>query len=173
MRTAAQEDSELASKFRRIMRRIASTVALITARDMDGQPRGLAATTANSLSFDPPSMVVCVNRDASAFPAIEYSKAFCVNLLSTRERAILDLFADGGSRHLRFGDERWSVGPAGLPYLAGAPACVFCRTDGFLDYGSHRVLVGRIDDIVTSGDTGDPLVWLASGVCRAVPLDGK
>ena len=57
-----------------------------------------------------------------------------------------------------------------MPYLSGAAASVFCETDAYLDYGSHRLLAGRVVDIKTSENIGDPLVWFSSAGCRAVPL---
>lgn len=165
-----EDKTSLEADFRKVMRRVASGVALVTTRDRNGNPHGFAATTANSLSMDPPSMVVCVNRSASAFPVLDDRQAFCVNLLSIDDRAILDHFSQSHGRHLRFDSARWMEGAEQLPYLEGAPACVFCQTDAHLDYGSHRLLAGRIVDIVTNDNAGEPLVWFSSTGCRAVPL---
>ncbi len=58
--------------FRKAMRHCAGAVALVTVGREDGGRTGLTATAVCSLSDDPPSLLVCVNRNASAqlLPAV-------------------------------------------------------------------------------------------------------
>ena len=62
------------------MRAVPGAVALIASK-AEGQRSGLAATAWNSLCADPPMLLACVNRNASAYPLIARSRAFSVNLL--------------------------------------------------------------------------------------------
>ena len=50
--------------FRLAMRRLAASVTVLTIM-RDGRPLGMAATAVCSLSFDPPSILACINRSAS------------------------------------------------------------------------------------------------------------
>lgn len=166
-----EDPDGIAQCFRDIMRGFASSVALVTTCDSEGRRHGLAATTANSLSMDPPSMLVSVNRSASAFPALAASGLFCLTVLGHGDDAVLARFAATDNRAERFAAGDWRVGRHGLPWLASGVASLFCRTDSHLDYGSHRVLCGRIEE-VRGGPAmlAEPLVWRARECCRAVPL---
>ena len=55
---------DLGHQFRLAMRKLASTVTVLTTREAD-EHHGMAATAVTSLSTEPPSLLVCVNRSAS------------------------------------------------------------------------------------------------------------
>ena len=79
---------ELAASFKSAMSRIASYVALVTTVDESGSPHGLAATTFLSVSMNPASALICVNRSASASPAIPIYMGGRHMRLSGRRRRI-------------------------------------------------------------------------------------
>ena len=81
LRQIPTEAQELAT-FKQAMRHLIGGVSVITAGS--GEVRtGLTATSAISLSLDPPTMLVCVNRDASAWPVIQRERHYCVNILDS------------------------------------------------------------------------------------------
>jgi flavin reductase len=57
------ESPELSRNFREAMRRLAATVNVVTARSGE-RCFGMTATAVTSLSMDPVSALVCVNRSA-------------------------------------------------------------------------------------------------------------
>ena len=59
-----QDREELLSSFRTAMRHVAATVYAVTTGHGGGR-YGILATAVSSLSFEPPSLLVCVNRSAS------------------------------------------------------------------------------------------------------------
>jgi 3-hydroxy-9,10-secoandrosta-1,3,5(10)-triene-9,17-dione monooxygenase reductase component len=91
VRQIPTEAQELAT-FKQAMRHLIGGVSVITAGS--GEVRtGLTATSAISLSLDPPTMLVCVNRDASAWPVIQRERHYCVNILDSRHQDLADRFA--------------------------------------------------------------------------------
>ena len=72
---------ELRAMFVGQMRRVPGAVAIV-ATAADGDRTGLAATAWNSLCADPPMLIACINRNASAHPMIHRAGAFSVNLLA-------------------------------------------------------------------------------------------
>ena len=58
------QDSDIKENFLNSMRGITSTVNVISAT-AEGNRHAMTATSVTSLSLDPPSMLVCVNKDAS------------------------------------------------------------------------------------------------------------
>jgi len=160
--TVVEADRDFAEKLRKSMRASAISVSLVTARDVDGSRHGMAVTSATSLSMDPPSMMVAINRSASSHPVIQRSGAFCLNLIHTGQMEMLDIFCRSDMRAVRFSSDEWKAGAYGLPYLDTAIANLFCRVEQAHDYGTHTVFFGRIEDIRTAAaiEAADPLIWI-------------
>jgi hypothetical protein len=99
-------------------------VTLITTRHRDLRG-GLTATAVCSVSAEPPQLLVCVNKSASAHDPIGEAGFFCVNILSPQHRKIAERFAgmDGVEGDERFRDMgEWSsltTGRAGAQGLSG------------------------------------------------------
>jgi flavin reductase (DIM6/NTAB) family NADH-FMN oxidoreductase RutF len=91
LRQIATDAEELAT-FKQAMRHLIGGVSVITAGS-GGVRTGLTATSTISLSLDPPTMVVCINRDASAWPVIQRERHYCVNILDSRHQDLADRFA--------------------------------------------------------------------------------
>jgi flavin reductase (DIM6/NTAB) family NADH-FMN oxidoreductase RutF len=149
--------------FRASMRATAASVSLLTSRGTDGQFYGMAVTSWASLSMDPPSMLVAVNRTASVHAIINSRRHFCLNLMSELNFGILERFSRSDMRDKRFTPEDWTEGPQKLPILRGALASQICTVQGTFDYGTHTIFVGRVDDVILpEAPVKDsiPLVWM-------------
>ncbi|ACB33125.1 flavin reductase domain protein FMN-binding [Leptothrix cholodnii SP-6] len=169
----------LSANLKEAMRRLASSVAIITSRDQDGQPHGMAASAVIPVSMDPPSMLVAVNRDAGLHPVLQRSGRYCINLLADDQHLLLKPFSQTALRDQRFRSDdwrdAWSPADGPLPWLDGAPAAIECEVDQFMDYGTHTLFVGRVVNVrcasaeSSTGTTApQPLVWLAGQRARLV-----
>jgi flavin reductase (DIM6/NTAB) family NADH-FMN oxidoreductase RutF len=158
-----QKTSEgaLAEMFRDSMRLVASSVSLVTARDYAGNWHGMAVTSAGSLSLDPPSMMVAINRTSSIHPVILASGYFTLNLMDESHADMLEPFSRSDMRDRRFVDEAWV--PAGLsgPVLMGALCSHICKVAEAHDFGTHTVFFGTIDDVILDQSASEgPILWL-------------
>src|SRR5262249_12701384 len=84
-----------ATSLRDAMRRVAGGVSVVTVGAGDDRT-GLTVTSAVSLSIDVPTMLVSVNRTASAWPVLQKHRSFCVNFLNAGQQAVADRFAGKG-----------------------------------------------------------------------------
>ncbi len=150
-------DHELADHFRSAMRRLSAGVAVVCCADARG-PVGLTATSVTSLSMDPPSLLVCINRTASLRNSLAINKPFSINLLGRQHAEISNAFggAARGEDKFNFGD--WETGISGVPILRDAIARVESVVDLEVEYGSHTIIVGRVTQCVAAL-TGDPLIY--------------
>ena len=139
---------EVRSEFLRNMRAVPGPVAIV-ATAHGPERAGLTATAWNSLSADPPMLLACINRKASAHDLIKRAGAFSVNLLARGSNELVAIFA--GQRELhgtaRFADGLWQDGPGGQPMLVDAVAAFECQLEGVHDYGSHSILIGRVGEM--------------------------
>ena len=64
------DDDMLAQALKSALRNLVRSVVVVTAQH-EGRPYAMAATAVSEVSMDPPSMLVCINRDAAIFQAID------------------------------------------------------------------------------------------------------
>ncbi|MEW1762447.1 flavin reductase family protein [Streptomyces cyaneofuscatus] len=122
------------------MAHLATGVAVITTAGPDG-PVGCTANAVLSLSTEPPSLLVSL---ASAGRTVAHARdhgAFAVNILSWRQRELMDRFARlPGPERFQGVDFRIEEG---CPVLEGTAAAVVCRLDQAPTALDHTLLIGR------------------------------
>lgn len=133
--------------YRAIMRHQAGAVALITTGS-PGHRTGLTATAVCSLTDDPPTLLVCVNKTASAHDLILENNSFGVNLLGRHQQ---DLAAAFSGRTGLKGEDRfhlegftWSAGLTGAPILQGALASLDCALTEQQTFATHSIFIGSV-----------------------------
>jgi flavin reductase (DIM6/NTAB) family NADH-FMN oxidoreductase RutF len=146
--------------FRQAFRRWATTVVIVTYRDDDQRPVGMTATSMSSLSAEPPSLLVCVNRATRALPIITRRGAFGVDMLSLGQRPIADHCSVAGRDKLLRDAWLASDGASdGSPRLADSLAHLDCVLDRSFEAFSHTILVGRIDAAWINPVDAPPLLY--------------
>lgn len=166
----AKDAAAIAAGLKAAMRRMPSAVALVTTHDpQTDRPAGLAASAVIPVSMDPPSMLVAVNRSASAHAAIERARKFCVNLLGAQQTALVGLFSNSEMREQRFAGEEWSF-DGKLPRLEGACASIFCDISTTLLFGTHEMFIGEVYAVRMGEEEMDPLGWIKGNFARLGPL---
>jgi flavin reductase (DIM6/NTAB) family NADH-FMN oxidoreductase RutF len=138
-------------QFRQAMRKMASTVTIVTA--MDGQrPRALVATSVTSVSVEPPALLVCANKDASIHPVLRVGAKLCVNLLSESDLDIAAHFISSKSDdRFHWGD--WRHDDRGAPWLASAQACIFAAVVSQVDWHTHSVIFAHVASTIVKEET--------------------
>jgi flavin reductase len=148
-----------ADSFKSGMRKFASGVALITSA-ANGQRAGLIATAISPVSTNPPTLLVCVNRSASAHNVIERSGALGLNLLSAGDLALVDVFSKSAHRTERFMSGDWRTLITGAPMLASALASFDCQVLQRLTYETHTIFLGEVMQVRIAEQDIDPLLYM-------------
>jgi flavin reductase (DIM6/NTAB) family NADH-FMN oxidoreductase RutF len=145
-------DSDVPSaEFRSAMRNLAGGVSVITAgraRDITG----MTVTSVSSLSIDPPTLIVSINRGSSSWPLLKRYGCFGVNVLSSDQLDVAERFTgkDGLKGADRFAGAEWITRASGVPLLVGALAAVDCEVEEIFERHSHAIVIGRVLDLQLS-----------------------
>lgn len=156
--------------FREAMSRLASGIAVVAC--WDGEiPRGLLVSSLTALSTEPPRVLFCVQKTASAHAALLKAEECSLSLLAEQDRREAERFSRSDRAHERFQASAWHLDPRRPPqHLHG-----LVRLNGFVDQrmdaGSHSIFVLRVTD-AHSGD-GDPLVYFNRDFHRLQPFAGE
>ncbi|ELY2494371.1 NADH-dependent FMN reductase RutF [Cronobacter sakazakii] len=143
--------------FRDAMSRLGAAVNIVTT---DG-PAGMAGFTASavcSVTDSPPTLLVCLNRNASVWPVFQANGQLCVNTLAAGHEALSGLFGGKTPMEERFAAARWHRGVTGSPKLDGAVVSFDCRVEQVVLVSTHDVLLCRVLEISRNDDTHG-LVW--------------
>ncbi|MFZ5609235.1 MAG: flavin reductase family protein [Pseudomonadota bacterium] len=146
---ARRDATALERDFLGAMRRLASTVTVVTTGDGSRQA-GLTATAVCSLSVAPPSLLACVNRGAGAHDIIARTRRFAVNILAAQQTDLALLFADPLRASQRFAKAAWLPSGDGVPIIDGAVATLVCRLDQAVEAFTHTIFIGLVEEVQLS-----------------------
>lgn len=128
--------------FHEAMASLASGVCVITARQADGSPCGLAATSVASYSANPPSLLASIDHASRCHDALADCERFGVHILHSGEEHVARAFVARTDDKFAALDWRWD---GDVPELAGSLAYLRCRrVESFARY-DHTVLIGDIE----------------------------
>jgi len=141
--------------FRGAMRDLAGGVSVVTVGWGD-EISGMTVTSVSSLSVEPATLIVSINRQASSWPLLKKHGVFGVNVLSIEHRDVAERFSGAGglSGAERFAGAEWINLVSGVPLLAGALAAFDCEVEHVVERHSHAIVIGRVLDLRIS--TGAP-----------------
>lgn len=157
----------LADQLKRAMRGVAATVTIVTTGSAAQEPCAMVVSSFTSVSLDPPTVLVCVNQQASIHTPLVRLRRFCINALQGDHEPLARacVVAKGTGR---FAQGDWRTDDDGLPYLEDAQAVFFCETLEQLTIGSHTILVGLVTRLRTS-TVPNPLLFVDGQYCNLNP----
>ena len=141
------------------MRRIPTGVTVVTTLK-EGEPRGITVNAFASVSLEPPSLLICINREARSYLFISSSRIFCVNVLAGDQRRLAEHFS-GSVRDRQFSEIGFTVDATGAPVLDGTIAHFDCELAHEYQFGSHSILVGEV--LSCAARPGSPLGYFNGG----------
>lgn len=159
--TPAQDPAPAALAYRAAMRKLAGAVSVLTAGAGDART-GLTATSVSSLSVDPPTLLICVNRTSSSLPVLREHRSFAINVLRPHHQPLADQFAGKGGLKgpERYQGADWTRLETGAPVLADALAAFDCELEEAIERHSHVIILGRVVAARIT-ETAEPLLYWA------------
>jgi flavin reductase (DIM6/NTAB) family NADH-FMN oxidoreductase RutF len=146
--------------FRGAMRHLAGGVSVITVgrgKDISG----MTVTSVSSLSVEPPTLIVSINRESSSWPLLKRHGFFGVNILTADQLDVAERFTGkGGLKGAdRFAGAQWTTRVSGVPLLVGALSAIDCEAEDIIERHSHALVAGRVLDIQASQRTAALAYW--------------
>ncbi|MFE6158365.1 flavin reductase family protein [Streptomyces sp. NPDC056486] len=126
---------------KQVNRQFITGVTVVTA--MDGEtPRGLAVNAFSSISLDPATVAVCVQRTSSTHDCLFRADHLAINILSTDQLDVVGTFATKSDD--KFKDLDWHSGPFGSPLIARSSAQMEVEIRERLQASTHTVFICRV-----------------------------
>lgn len=147
--------------YRNAMSQLAGAVNIVTTDGAAGRA-GLAATAVCSVSDNPPTLLVCINRSSSAHRLLFENGVICVNTLGGDQEKLSQLFGGKTPIEERFAAAEWSTLETGAPVLKGALASFDCRVRTIHDGSTHDIIICDVVDTVI-GEGEEALIYFKRG----------
>lgn len=156
----AQEQQVDPVAYRNGMAQYAGHVQVVTT-EYEGARRGVTVTAACSVSDNPPSLLVCLNRSNPNNEIFLKSGKFALNTLAADHQALAVEFAGLGSVSAldRFAGGDWQTLETGAPVLSDALVAFDCRVTDIKPVSSHFVVFGEVVGL-HFGPTRPALIYL-------------
>ena len=128
------------SAFREAMARMGAAVNIITTLGPSGDI-GMTVSAACSVTDDPATMLVCINRASRLHEIFKTSGFLCVNVLTHEHEELSPVFAGAGNLPMaaRFARGTWIRLATGAAVLKTAAAALDCKVSQSVDVGTHTV----------------------------------
>jgi flavin reductase (DIM6/NTAB) family NADH-FMN oxidoreductase RutF len=126
---------------KQVNRQFVSGVTVVTTMD-DDRPRGLAVNAFSSISLDPPTVMVAVQRTSSTHDCLFRATHLAINILSTDQLDVVGVFATKADD--KFAGLHWEPGPFGSPLIARSSAQMEVEIRERLQASTHTLFVCRV-----------------------------
>ena len=129
------------------LRMIPYGLFVLTGRSDENGAAAGAVNWVTQSSFDPPQVVVCVQKESFLHKVIEEAGHFALNAVGKSQEALaVRFFKPADVDGQKIGGYEFMLGSTGAPLLVDAPAYLECELVGTLDTGDHSVFVGEVKE---------------------------
>lgn len=143
---------------KQVNRQFVTGVTVVTAMDGD-RPKGLAVNAFASISLDPPTVMVCVQRTSSTYACLFRAEHLAINILSTEQLDVVTRFATKSDD--KFSGLDWEPGRFGSPLIDRSSAQMEVEIRERLQASTHTIFICRVVDATVTDRT--PMVYSAGG----------
>lgn len=154
--------------YREAMARLGAAVNVVTTDGPAGRG-GFTASAVCSVTDDPPTLLVCVNRNNESHVPMKRNGAVCVNVLTHEQQSLSPVFAGLTEQptERRFEHGKWDTVVTGAPSLIGAAVSFDCRVTQVVEVGTHDVFFCEVEAIRT-GALHEGLIYYGRAYHRIV-----
>jgi flavin reductase (DIM6/NTAB) family NADH-FMN oxidoreductase RutF len=138
---------------------------VVTTIGPDGANQGMTVSAFSSVSLDPPLVLICIEKTASAHEALSSSRGFVINILSADQEHIARRFSIVDID--RFEGIGYSRSGVGYAVLDDVLSVIECSTFALHEAGDHTIIVGRVE--TANAHNGSPLLYYRGGYAQLGP----
>ena len=134
--------------FRKAMRNYIYSVSILSNKNMDGELNAITVSSVTSISMEPPSILVCINKSSRIHDTLIKNSDFCINLLNKNQQEISNICSTDSLYDQRFDHDKWNTQT--IPSLEEAQANIFCSIEDLVPYHTHTIVIGRVLNAISN-----------------------
>ena len=134
--------------FRKAMRNYIYSVSILSNKNIDGELNAITVSSVTSISMEPPSLLVCINKSSRIHDTLIKNSDFCINLLNKNQQEVSNICSTGSLYDQRFDHDKWNTQT--IPFLEEAQANIFCSIEDLVPYHTHTIVIGRVLNAISN-----------------------
>ena len=134
--------------FRKAMRNYIYSVSILSNKNIDGELNAITVSSVTSISMEPPSLLVCINKSSRIHDTLVKNSGFCINLLNKNQQEISNICSTDSLYDQRFDHDKWNTQT--IPFLEEAQANIFCSIEDLVPYHTHTIVIGRVLNAISN-----------------------
>ena len=132
----------LQDNFRKAMRSYVYSVSILSNVGENKEYHAITVSSVTSVSIDPPSILVCINKTAGIHDSITMGSKYCINLLTKDHEELSNICSNYEEEKNRFTSDQWDL--SDIPFIKNAQANIFCEVDQLIEYHTHTIVIGKV-----------------------------
>jgi flavin reductase (DIM6/NTAB) family NADH-FMN oxidoreductase RutF len=132
----------LQDNFRKAMRSYVYSVSILSNVSESKEYHAITVSSVTSVSIDPPSILVCINKTAGIHDSIKLGSKYCINLLTKDHEELSNICSSYEEEKNRFASDLWDI--SNIPFIKDAQANIFCEVDQLIEYHTHTIVIGKV-----------------------------
>lgn len=157
--------------FRKALKKLVYPVAIVSALDSSNKNSAITVSSLTSISFEPPSVLVCINKESSFAETIKENANVNINLLHTSQKDISIQCSLPNSKEERFNNTLWSYDKNNIPYLKSSQSVLFANIQSYSSFGTHYIVIMRIYKVLNFINNSEPLLYGNQNYIDNIKLD--
>ena len=141
-------------QFIKAMRRLVYPVC-IASTNTNGENHAITVSSVTSVSIDPPSLLVCINKTSSFLSSLKIYDYLNINFLSAQQKEIATLCSSRKYANERFEGNLWLNDANSVPYLRESQSIVFGQVAKMIEHDTHIIIVVSINEVILN-NPGEP-----------------
>ena len=147
---------DIQNEFKIGMRKYIYSVSVISNTQSNGRKNAITVSSVTSISINPPSIIVCINKKSSIHESLILDSKFCINLVNEEQQDIAEVCSDPNRINERFKNIEW-IGDK-PPIMKNALVNIICKVDKIVEYKTHSIVIGLVQKIKNS-EHKNPLMY--------------
>jgi flavin reductase (NADH) len=157
--------------FREALKKLVYPVAIVSGLDSSKKQSAITVSSLTSISFEPPSVLVCINKESSFAGTIKKNANVNINLLHVSQKDISIKCSLPNLKEERFDDISWSYDENNIPYLKSSQSVLFASIQSYSSFGTHYIVVMEIFRVLNFINNSEPLLYGNQNYIDNIKLD--
>src|SRR5262249_45095047 len=130
--------------------------------------RGMTCNSFNSVSDNPPTVLVSIRQGTQTHDLVVSSGYFALSILRVAQQPLADRYAgmQGDAAQNHFDDVPHRLSPAGAPWLDGALGYLEARVIQTYDVGASTLFIGEVEAAEPGEEAASPLIRFRSAYTK-------
>ena len=142
-------------EFKLALRDLVYPVCIISGKDSKDNCYAITISSVTSVSFDPPSILACINKDSLFSQILVEDHELNLSFLKSNQKEIANICSLNKER---FDNNFWNY-ESNTPFITDAQSAITTKISKIFDHGTHKIIIMNVKKVIYKNNKIDPLLY--------------